>query len=278
MAESTVEARGIMHLRKKLLIITVLVGFGITAGVSPVAADPEVGASTSGSCEGLAVDLLEQNGFTVEDGEVTYTCAPGTVGVSQTHQDGTEVAFVEEVDGASSSAARDTAALAAVNCDAVNPPTRTIVSELQVDLYLCAVYGQVNSPEFGSWTRSIQIDWTVYPGWNSAQSRISTIPSEGSPTLTGTVTSQKQNGVLPPTELSSAAFTMQGNDSATGYVVGGLNTDGSHSVKMEDLYVTDADYAFDQAIEGSGQDVTPRFSCDSSANRCFYPNGEEAGL
>ncbi|PPI47069.1 hypothetical protein C5D18_04555 [Rathayibacter tritici] len=69
---------------------------------------------------------------------------------------------------------------------------------------------------------------------------------------------------------------MSGNDVQAGYVVGGLTTGGSHSVKMEDLEVSDPTYSFNHVV-GVGE-ATPRFECDSEQERCFYPNGEEAGL
>ncbi|WP_146085045.1 hypothetical protein [Rathayibacter tritici] len=228
-----------------------------------------------GWCAAAAGNLVEQNGVKLAGTSIEYSCGLGAVSVEVLAKDGSTYSFSEQLSPAASTTSSSGQALRAVNCvDA--PPTRTIINELQVDINLCVIYGQVDSPVNDTWTRSIIVDWTVYPGWNSAQSRISTIPSEGSPTLTGTVTSQRQNGVLPPTELSSAAFTMSGNDVQAGYVVGGLTTGGSHSVKMEDLEVSDPTYSFNHVV-GVGE-ATPRFECDSEQERCFYPNGEEAGL
>lgn len=250
------------------------VGFGL-AGAAPAMAVPASQAAPSAAtadCSAAAATLLEDNGADPESATFDYSCGLGAVNATVTAADGSEHAYNQEL------AASDTGDVAAraVACDPTQPPTRTIVSELQVNIYLCVVYGQDNHPTNGSWARSIDVDWTVYPGWNSAQSRVSTIPSGGWPTLSGTITSQKQNGVLPPSELSSALFTMNGNDAATGYVVGGLNTGGSHSVKMEDLEVTDPTYSFNSVI-GAGE-TTPRFTCDTEQERCYYPNGEEAGL
>ena len=255
---------------RALLAVALTAALSSLGGLSATAVEP-VAATASSGCSLAATQLLAANGIDKSASQVDYSCGLGQVSVTATGTDGTEQTFTEEV-----SAVEDDLGTRAVACDPTQPPTRTIVSELQVNIYLCIVYGQENDPVNGSWAQSIDVDWTVYPGWNSAQSRVSTIPSEGSPTLTGTITSQKQNGILPPTELSSALFTMNGNDSATGYVVGGLNTNGSHSVKMEDLEVTDPAYAFSRVI-GPGE-ATPRFTCDTGQERCYYPNGQEAGL
>ncbi len=222
-------------------------------------------------CTQSATQLLEKKGLDAATVAADYSCGLGEVDVTVMDSEGTVQNFSTEIPAGSNDEVSSRAAL----CTGA-PNTRTIVSELQVDIFLCVTYGQVNSPTNGSWSRSIDVDWTVYPGWNSAQSRVVTAPSAGAPTLTGTITSQKQNGIFPPTELSSAAFSMNGNDAATGYVVGGLNTGGSHAVKMEDREVTDSAYSFNKFI-GAGE-TTPRFSCDTSEQRCFYPNGEEAGL
>jgi hypothetical protein len=261
-----------MRTRSKALLATLLtVGLtSIGAATSASAAEPPSVATSD--CASAAAQLLQDNGVDSATAAVDYACGLGEVTATATTPDGSEQTFTQEAPPSESGSI----VARAVPCDPPQPPTRTIVSELQVDIYLCVVYGQTNSPTNATWARSIDVDWTVYPGWNSAQSRVSTIPSEGSPTLTGTITSQKQNGILPPTELSSALFTMNGNDVATGYVVGGLNPDGSHAVKMAALEVTDSTYSFN-AVIGDGE-TTPRFTCDTSQQRCYYPNGEEAGL
>lgn len=152
-----------------------------------------------------------------------------------------------------------------------------IISELQVNMEFCVIYGQNEHPTNGSWARSIQTDWIAFPGFPSVQNRINVIPSEGSPTLTGTITVQQQRGIAPPLELTSAISTVSNGAPVTGFLVGGITEGGSHSVKMADLQVTDPTYGFDALVDNPDV-VTPRFSCDTADQRCFYPDGQEAGL
>ena len=122
-----------------------------------------------------------------------------------------------------------------------------IVSELQVNMEFCVTYGQ-NDPMNGSWARSIQTDWLAFPGFPSVQNRINVIPSEGSPTLTGTIAVQKQRGITPPSELITALFIVSNWAPVTGFLVGGITEGGSYSVKMADLQVTDPTYGFDAFV------------------------------
>lgn len=64
-----------------------------------------------------------------------------------------------------------------------------------------------------------------------------TIPSAGSPTLSGTVTSRKQNGFFPPTNIAHASWTNYGNTTTSSYAVGGLTQDDSYSLAIADLDV-----------------------------------------
>lgn len=248
-----------------------------TSGVASATSN-QPDASATPDCAALATALVESTAEERTD-NFEYVCVGDEVfaAIDDDGAVGHDLSGTadELMDSAQVPASRNFQA-ANVNCDPTEPPFRSIVSELQVNIEHCVVYGQQGHPTNGSWSRSILVDWTVYPGWNSAQSRISTIPSAGSPTLRGTVTSQRQNGILPPTELSSAAFSLTGNTSATGYVVGGLTSNGSHSVKTEDLDVTDPTYSFNFYV---GDNIpTPRFTCDTSEQRCYYPGGQEAPL
>ena len=49
------------------------------------------------------------------------------------------------------------------------------------------------------------------------------------------------------------------------------------AVRMDDLSITDFDYQFSAQIADPTL-FTPRFHCDTNVERCYYPNGEEAGL
>lgn len=224
------------------------------------------------SCATAAQNLVAASDRSAAGG-YDYTCGAGAVSVVVAP--GTESAT--RLEAASDEAADEgTVQASAVNCDPTAGPTRTIVSELEDNIEFCVVYGQVDSPENGTWSRSIIADWTMYPGWNSAQNVIHTIPSEGAPTLAGTVSSRKQNGVFPPTVLATSVWSNTGNTTTSGWDVGGLNTGGSHSVAINDLEVTDPDYGFNNYI---GDDIpSHRFTCDTEMERCYYPNGQEAGL
>lgn len=252
-----------------LALAGLLVLLPTTAIASPVQESAPVDTA---SCAVAAQNLVESSDastaggydYTCGAGSVTVVVAPGTdkaARLEATNQDAADESAIQSL---------------AVNCDPTNGPTRTIVSELQTDIDFCVVYGQIDSPQNGSWSRSIIVDWTMFPGWNSAQNVISTIPSEGTPTLAGTVSSRKQNGILPPTVLATSAWSNFGNTTTSGWNVGGLNTGGSHSVAINDLEVTDPTYGFNNYI---GDDIpSQRFTCDTEMERCYYPNGQEADL
>ncbi|MDQ0729167.1 hypothetical protein QFZ21_004219 [Microbacterium sp. W4I20] len=119
----------------------------------------------------------------------------------------------------------------------------------------------------------------MYTGFPSAQNKIRTIPSAGSPTMSGTVTSRKQNGWwAPPTELSSSIWTNVGNTTTTGWVVGGMNTTGSHSGWIADVHVKDTPRGYDGYLSPDGGFASYRFWCSEDEERCYFPNGEEAGV
>ena len=241
---------------------------------SPAFAEPSEQALpvNASACAAAAETLVESNDAHAVDG-YDYACAGGSVSVvvAPGTADSARLTTTDE-DALDGKAVQPLA----VNCDPTGGPIRTIASELQDNIEFCVVYGQVDHPTNGTWSRSILVDWIMYPGWSSAQNVIHTIPSEGSPTLEGTVSSRKQNGILPPTALATSLWSNTGNQTTSGWNVGGLTTGGSHSVAINDLEVTDPSYGFNYYI---GDDIaTHRFTCDTEQQRCYYPNGEEAGL
>ncbi|MDZ8202730.1 hypothetical protein RZO50_14510 [Microbacterium sp. SSW1-59] len=155
---------------------------------------------------------------------------------------------------------------------------REVVSELQDDTWGCLLYGEYNQSTGAIiWQRHIEYEWNMYAGWPSAQNKLRTIPSTGSPKMTGTFTSFKQNGWwAPPTSLASSTFTNVGNTATEGWVVGQLDEDGQFSVGMGDINIVDTQKGYNQYFEGTIH--SHRFTCQSSNQRCFYPNGEEAPL
>lgn len=185
---------------------------------------------------------------------------------------------VQYQDVANSARSRTSSALAVAAAAPTCPasPVRKIVSELQENIDLCVIYGQSGSPKYGTWARRIVVYWTMYPGWKSAQSKIQTISSAGQPTLRGTVTSRKQNGIFAPTALAHTAWVNYGNATTAGYAVGGLTQNSSYSLALADLDVKDSSYAFEKYI-GTETD-SHRFTCSTSMQRCYFPGGKEAGL
>lgn len=154
---------------------------------------------------------------------------------------------------------------------------REVKSELEDFVWDCTVYGQYqNGSGVIIWERSIDWEWTMYPGWPSAQNKLRTIPSAGSPKMQGTFTSWKQNGILPPENLALTVFTNNGNTTTTGWLVDGLNTGGQFSVWIGDIVVTDPQKSFEATFWGNIPGH--RFTCDSDDKRCYFPDGEEAGI
>lgn len=159
-------------------------------------------------------------------------------------------------------------------------PTRTIVNELQVNVDFCVIYGQNNHPQNGTWVRSAEVEWTAYPGYPSVQNRtrvISSYASSGDVWLWGTVTVQKQNGIFAPTDLNSAVFEARNGEPVFGWTLSGISSYGSHAERMVNLEVTDMDYQFWAKVSDPVV-FTPRFHCEPTQSRCFYPSGQEAGL
>ncbi|MFT4210612.1 MAG: hypothetical protein QM626_01965 [Microbacterium sp.] len=251
----------------------------LVLGISPAAhaADEDESPtvqSSDGTCATAASALLSQEQVTADEG-YDFTCSAGSVVVSVNNADGSTETYSGIV---SSAATDDTMSIAAESCNLESEPTRTIVSELQVNIDFCIIYGQNGDPVNGSWARSLSVEWTSYPGYPSVQNRLRTISAYASGViLWGTLTLQKQNGILPPSAISSSVVELRSGFAETDWLVGNVSSDGSHSVRYADLKVTDYDYSFDATVNVDGM-TTPRFTCDSEQERCYYPDGQEAGL
>lgn len=250
--------------------------------MAPMPASAEVATSPSGPCGAMAAAVVEESGVAPADVSYDFVCTEAIVTVEITSPDGTVSSLTEETaDVASTLPPSSLAEARAVTCTIIDVPTRTIVSELQVNIDACVLYGQENDPQNGSWLRSTKVEWTAYPGYPSVQNQlrlISTEASTGDVWLFGTLTLQKQNGVGIPIDRTSATFDIRsGNPPIPSAYLTGADTWGSHAVRMDDLSITDFDYQFSAQIADPTL-FTPRFHCDTNVERCYYPNGEEAGL
>lgn len=165
-------------------------------------------------------------------------------------------------------------------CYIQDPVTRTIVSELQVDIDFCIIYGQNNHPTNGSWARSAKVDWRIYPGWPSEQNVLrigSSFADTGDVWMFGTLTLQKQNGALWPIDISATTLDLRSGYPSIAFYLGNITEYGSHAVRLDDFEITDFDYQFSAQVSNPTV-YTPRFHCEPENERCYYPNGEEAGL
>lgn len=242
----------------------------------------EVTDAESSACSTMASLVLEEGGVAPETASYDYVCTPGVVTVEVTAPDGSVSTLTEDADVvAEQLPASAIGAARASTCSIFGAPTRTIVSELQVNVDACIGYGQNNHPQNGSWLRTAKVEWTVYTGYNSIQNKlrlISTEAANGDVWLFGTLTLQKQNGIGIPGDLSSSVFDIRsGNPPVDAAYLPGTTSWGSHAVRMDDLSVTDFDYQFSAQVSDPTL-FTPRFHCDTNVKRCYYPNGEEAGL
>lgn len=276
-----------------------LVAFGmVIAGGAPAFADEQSEPDAS-ICADIAKEALADEGVAANDsGTVAFACLGNQVvatvdpNTAQSQRVTREVDFetdedaAEKVDPNTSSAGEAAgeplsvpfaAEIAAADQCLTGEYEREVRSELEDFIFGCARYGEYNQ-DTGAiiWERSITYEWTMYTGWPSAQNKLRTIPSVGSPTMSGTFTSYKQNGILPPDSLDLTAFTNVGNTTNSGWNVGSLNTGGQFSVWMGDIVIKDTSKNYEQYFEGYVP--SHRFTCDSGVQRCYYPNGQEAGL
>ncbi|MFJ4174700.1 hypothetical protein [Microbacterium sp. NPDC089696] len=286
-----------MRTRRTVISGALALALIVTGGAPAFAVD--MGATDSSLCADLAKEVLSEEGVVADNsGTVSFACLGNQVvatvdaNTAQSQRFTREVEFEgaaqtsREADPNSSSASDPlgeplvvpfsaTAALA--DPCITGEYQREVRSELEDFIYGCARYGEYNK-DTGAiiWERSITYEWTLYTGWPSAQNKLRTIPSVGSPTMSGTFTSYKQNGILPPDSLALTAFTNVGNTTTSGWNVGSLNTGGQFSVWMGDVVIKDTSKNYEEYFEGYVP--SHRFTCDSGVQRCYYPNGQEAGL
>lgn len=65
---------------------------------------------------------------------------------------------------------------------------RAVVSELEDFMFGCFFYGQYNpTPHALIWSRSVNYEWTMHPGWKSPSNQFRTIASAGTPSSVGTL-------------------------------------------------------------------------------------------
>jgi hypothetical protein len=259
-----------------------LVALGVMAVAAPLAAAAPASAAPaapiSASCADAASIVVEDAGVTANGDGLNFTCGPSDVSVTGTTTAGSPIKLAAPRTAPAAKESFATTAVDETNCIADgSTDTRTIVSELEVNMNFCLAYGQLNSPENGDWTRTVSVDWTSYPGWPSAQNRVTTVPAAGAPVLSGFIIPRKQNWPTGPNDLNGGVgFTNYGNSTTTGWNVGGFTAGGSHSIQMENMSISDATYGFSAPVDNAI--VTPRFNCDSELQRCAYEGGLEAGL
>ncbi|WP_161793721.1 hypothetical protein [Agreia bicolorata] len=249
-------------------------GLATPAAAAPIsqASGEEVGMA---SCASEARQVVSGEGVEPTAG-YDYACVAGSVTVTVDPGTQNERRLTNGETAATDQEPSEAQRAVGLNCDPATPPNRRVVSELDAFAQFCIFYGQVDHPQNGTWTRSIWVTWHQYPGWNSAQSQINTQSNEGAPELSGTVSSRRQNGIFPPTVISSSLWSNNGNMTTTGWVVGGLTTGGSHSLAINDMNVTDFSKGFSLGLDDEISSL--RFTCDSELERCFYPNSQEAPL
>jgi hypothetical protein len=216
------------------------------------------------------------------DATYDFICSPAQVSLEAENADGTVTSLQvtsEEIASVVDSAS-DQARASSDMCYISDPVNRTIVSELEVQIDFCIVYGQNGHPTNGSWARSASVDWTAYPGYPSVQNVLrlgSAFASTGDVWLWGSLTLQKQNGGFPPSDIFSSLIDLRSNSNTYPFYVGGITAYGSHAVRLDDFEITDMDYQFNAQVSNPAVH-TPRFHCEPDNERCYYPNGQEAGL
>lgn len=229
-------------------------------------------AEDGSSCASEAASVAESAGAS---GGYDFVCAPGVISVEIPSEDGSTLTKTEEVPIVE---ALPSAQLRSDYCGLNAPETRTIVSELQVNIDFCVIYGQNGDPLNGSWSRSLKVEWTSYPGYPSTNNRlrtISTFASNGQVTLWGSIHSQRQNGGFPPSTLTSALLELRNGLPVAGWEMYGTNSNGTFAIRIEDFEITDIDYGFNAPVNMLPS-FTPRFVCHNDTERCFFPNGDEA--
>jgi len=248
--------------------IAVLLAVGVTAPAS--AAEPasvQLAPATT-YCESAAQAVAEDAGIPAS-ATYNFACVSEVVSLSAS-VNGRNVEATVELSEVESSVNVDGefTTLSVPKC--LKDPERRISSELQNEIDFCVIYGQGGAKP---WARHIVMYWDLYTGWNSAQNKVQSLPGTGAPTVSGTLISRKQNGLLPPTNLAVVGWSNKGNQTTTGYL-GGFTTSGSHSVQIYVMSVYDPQKAF--SVDINTRIDSHRFTCDSSKKRCYFPGGKEA--
>ncbi|MGF3057320.1 hypothetical protein [Microbacterium sp. YY-01] len=285
-----------MNIRKGSRIVAA-VAAALVLGSAPFGAVADEGpdASTQGTCVDVAklaaqhaeIEPHETIQFLCFGNQVVVTADAGTPNEERAQ---VEVRFSDEStssrnvtshpadpeDSASTEplAVPYSAASMAVVCD--GSVTRTIKSELHELIYGCAAYGEYNTSNGAIiWQRTIDWEWNMYPGRPSAQNLFKIIPSAGSPTMSGSFTSRKQNWIYTPIELDRVPFSNASFATTTTWT-GEMTEEGSHSVLIDNIRIVDSAKGFSGNFDGGIP--SHRFTCSVSQNRCYFPNGQEAPL
>jgi hypothetical protein len=220
-------------------------------------------------CARAAKSVLDEHGVSTDSFD--FGCVAGTVKVETA-----SAAFLRQApaDAAATPPPALLEGSADLNCDPTEPPNRHIANELNFWAQFCVVYGHGTEGSADFWARSIWTTWDLFTGWPSTQNKINTQPVASVPKLQGTVSARRQAGVFPPIVVATSLWSNTGNQTTSGWVVGGFTTGGTYSVALNDLEVTDSQKAFHMYI---GDEIASmRFMCDSGEKRCYYPNGQEA--
>lgn len=264
-------------------MIAILLATAVFVAPTSGAAQPG-GSDANVGCARVVQVVAKARGVDTTEGNATFACLGDQV-VFTVHADNGSAERVQSTvryaDQVTTREVSPDKSVVSVPLDATEVVCgeyeREIKSELETLIWGCLEYGEFDW-DTGTriWTREINYEWTMYPGWPSVQNKFRTIPVVGSPTWYGNFLTQKQNGILPPTALAYSAFANYGNQSTSGWVVGGITDDGSHAAGLSDTNIVDSQKGYNEYFDGTI--LTHRFTCDSELERCYYPNGEEAGL
>jgi hypothetical protein len=154
-------------------------------------------------------------------------------------------------------------------------PTRTIYGEYSSEVVFSIIYGQVDDPVNGSWSNCIDGTFTI--GLQDI-SHLATLTAysvmhNGAVDLSGNITMEHMNGILPSATVDSLGYTkLSGNGfSYSGYLGGTGN--GVYSAKMGNMTIMDYDKAHEFSLDVDLS--TYRFLCNIG-EQCRYPDGAEA--
>jgi hypothetical protein len=166
------------------------------------------------------------------------------------------------------------ASAAAVGC--YNPtPQRTIYGEGSSDVAFSVIYGQQNDPVNGTWTNCIDGLLTIGLQMTSHLATLEAFSflENQAVDLSGSITMQKMNGILPSNTVDSVGYS---NLNAAGFnfstFLGGTSN-GVYSVKLGTMTIND--YSKAHTFQLDVDLSTYRFVCQTR-EQCRYPDGNEA--